>query len=38
MLNKRGESRHLCLVSDFRRNGFSSFSIVLAISFHIKAI
>jgi hypothetical protein len=23
VLNRRGESRHLCLIPDFRRNGFN---------------
>jgi hypothetical protein len=33
MLNRSGESRHLCLVPDFRRNGFSysPLSMMLAI-------
>jgi hypothetical protein len=33
MLNRSGKSRHLCLVPDFRGNGFSFFplSMILAI-------
>jgi hypothetical protein len=37
LLNKNGKSRHPCLLSGFRENGFSfsSFSMMLAIDLHI---
>jgi hypothetical protein len=37
MLNRSGDSGHLCLISDFRGNGFSfsPLSMMLAVGCHI---